>query len=210
MFVTDPRLDQVQKIVESLVTKSLLSNTNCLVTSDNTLVLLVDDTLLYIVPLNNEVSYPSIGFSYAKFMYEVSSKSITDFTTASLDIYDTFITIKLLNFRTAYYGYELEQVMPVAFNDDLKTDESFTDYLSIKSDDGMKYYKLPALQPGKQYMIPIFTGFPNITSQDKLGVYVYDLYNGFLIGRFKIFKKKINRDINIFFRMLDITGGMQR
>ena len=96
MFVTDPRLDQVQKIVESLVTKSLLSNTNCLVTNDNTLVILVDDTLLYIVPLSNEISYPSIGFSYAKFMYEVSSKSITDFTTASLDIYDTFITIKLL------------------------------------------------------------------------------------------------------------------
>ena len=210
MFVIDPRLDQVQKVVESLVTKSLLYNTSCLVTSDNTLVILVDNTLLYIVPLRSEVSYPSLGFSYTKFMYEVSSKSITDFTKASLDIYDSLITTKLLNFRATYYGYELEQVMPVAFNSDLKTDESFANYLSIKSDDGMKYYKLPALQAGKQYMIPIFTGFPGITSQDKLGIYVYDLYNGFLIGRFKIFKKKINRDINIFFRMIDITGGVQR
>jgi len=210
MFVIDPRLDQVQKIVESLVTKSLLPNTNCLVTSDNTLVLLVDETLLYIIHLRDELCYPSLGFSYSKFMYEVSSRSITDFNISSLDIYDTLITTKLLNYYASYYGYIFEEAVPVAVNNDLKTDESFSDYLNIKSDDGMKYYRLPALQPGKQYMIPIFTGFPNITSQDKLGIYVYDIGNSFLIGRFKIFKKKINRDINIFFRMLDITGGILR
>lgn len=211
MFVTDPRLDQVQKIVESLVIKSLLYNTSCLITSDNNLVLLVDDTLLYIVPLKDEISYPTLGFSYAKFMFEISSKSSnTDFTITALDIYDAFITSKLLNYYSFYCRYIYEEFKPVAINNDLKTDESFVDYLNIKSDDGMKYYKLPALQPGKQYMIPIFTGFPNVTSQDKLGVYVYELYEGFILGRFKIFKKKINRDINIFFRMLDITGGVYR
>lgn len=205
MLVLDPRLDQVKKIVESLVTKSLLYSTDCLVTSDNNLVLVVDDTLMYLIPLKNEIMYPTIGFSYAKFM-EVAGDRDIDFSKTSIDIFDIMIVNRI---STLYSGYNniMNNTAIVAYNDDLKNTENFSNYLSIRAEDGMKYYRLPGIVPGTQYHIPIFTGFPNVSAQDKLGIYVYDITNGFLLTKFKIFKKKINRDIDILFRIINLTGG---
>lgn len=204
MLVLDPRLDQVKKVVESLVTKTLLYSTECLVTSDNTLVVIIDDTLLYQIPLKNEQPYPVLGFSYKVFMAVIGDREV-DFSKEYVDILDMNIISRLSVLYNGYNG--LLNIKPlVAYNEDLKGCESFSDYLGIKADDGMKYYKLPGIQPGIQYPIPIFTGFPNISSQDKLGIYVYDIQDGFLLAKFKIFKKKINRDIDILFRLINLSG----
>lgn len=204
MLVLDPRLDQVKKVIESLVTKTLLYSTECLVTSDNTLVVIIDDTLLYQIPLKNEQPYPVLGFSYKVFMAVIGDREV-DFSKEYVDILDMNIISRLSVLYNGYNG--LLNIKPlVAYNEDLKGCESFSDYLGIKADDGMKYYKLPGIQPGIQYPIPIFTGFPNISSQDKLGIYVYDIQDGFLLAKFKIFKKKINRDIDILFRLINLSG----
>lgn len=205
MLVLDPRLDQVKKIVECLVTKSLLYSTECLVTSDNNLIIVVEDTLMYNVSLKDEQPYPVLGFSYARFMQIIGDREI-DFSKEYIDIYDTIVVNRL---SVLYIGYsDLINNKPlVAFNEDLKNTENFSEYIGIKADDGMKYYKLLGINPDNKYMIPIFSGFPNISSQDKLGIYVYDIMDGFLLTKFKIFKKKINRDIDILFRLINLTGG---
>lgn len=204
MLVVDPRLEQVKKVVEGLVTKTLLYSTECLVTSDNTLVLVVDDTLLYTIPLKNEMVYPILGFSYARFMELVGDREI-DFSKEPIDIQDVIITQRIAQLYINYMSLT-SCCSLVAYNEDLKNDESFADYLNIRADDGMRYYRLLGINPANQYLIPIFTGFPNIASQDKLGIYVYNIGNGFLLGVFKIFKKKINRDIEIQFRILNLIG----
>ena len=204
MLVVDPRLEQVKKVVEGLVTKTLLYSTECLVTSDNTLVLVVDDTLLYTIPLKNEMVYPILGFSYARFMELVGDREI-DFSKEPIDIQDVIITQRIAQLHINYMSLT-SCCSLVAYNEDLKNDESFADYLNIRADDGMRYYRLLGINPANQYLIPIFTGFPNIASQDKLGIYVYNIGNGFLLGVFKIFKKKINRDIEIQFRILNLIG----
>lgn len=204
MLVLDPRLDQVKKVIESLITKTLLYSTECLVTSDNVLVIVVDDTLLYQIPLKNEQPYPILGFSYKIFMAVIGDREI-DFSKEYVDILDMNIISRLYTLYNGYNGL-LNSKPLVAYNEDLKGCESFSDYLGIRADDGMKYYKLPGTQPGIQYPIPIFTGFPNISAQDKLGIYVYDIQDGFLLAKFRIFKKKINRDIDILFRLINLSG----
>lgn len=204
MLVLDPRLDQVKKVIESLITKTLLYSTECLVTSDNVLVIVVDNTLLYQIPLKNEQPYPILGFSYKIFMAVIGDREI-DFSKEYVDILDMNIISRLYTLYNGYNGL-LNSKPLVAYNEDLKGCESFSDYLGIRADDGMKYYKLPGTQPGIQYPIPIFTGFPNISAQDKLGIYVYDIQNGFLLAKFRIFKKKINRDIDILFRLINLSG----
>ena len=203
MLVVDPRLDQVQKVVESLVTKTLLDSTYVLVTSDNNLILVVDDTLLYMIPLTNETCYPALGFSYARFLEMVANRTV-DFSVEAVDIYDAMITIKLTNLYTGYCGF-LSNDRLIAYNEDLKNAESFAEYLTIKADDGMRYYSLPAINHSTNYHIPIFAGFPNISSQDKLGVYVYSIDERFLLAKFSIFKKKINRNIDILFRIINLN-----
>lgn len=202
MFVLDPRLEQVKKVVESLITKTLLYTTECLVTNDNTLFMMVDNTLLYMVQLKNELPYPALGFSYAKFMSIIGDREV-DFSKESIDILDNFIANKIFTIANRMMDNN-----PVVANiEDLKSEESFAKYLNIKSDDGMKYYRLPGIDPSKQYFIPVFTGFPNITSQDKLGITVYDTCDGFLTVHYNIYKKKISRDIKIAFRIINLTGN---
>ena len=55
----------------------------------------------------------------------------------------------------------------------------------------MNWFKVSnAANPAKIYYIPVFSGFPNITSQDKIGIEVRDMNNGYLIVKYKIYKKK--------------------
>lgn len=204
MLVLDPRLDQVKKVVESLVTKTLLNLTECLVTADNILIVIVDDTLMYHIPLKNEQPYPILGFSYRVLMGVCGDREI-DFSKEYVDVLDPVIITRLSALYSGYFNL-LNSKPLVASNDDLKGTENFSEYLGIRADDGMKYYHLTGFNPGELYPIPIFTGFPNISSQDKLGIQVYDIMDGFLLAKFKIFKKKINRDIDILFRLINLSG----
>ena len=62
----DPRISQVRKIVESIITKSMFEWTKVLVTETNTLVIILSDTLLYQIPLKGITdAYPPVAFKYS-------------------------------------------------------------------------------------------------------------------------------------------------
>lgn len=208
MVIVDHRLEEIKKIVEGIVSKTLLPSTTCLVTSFNTLQIIVDDTVMYIIPLKEDISInPVYAFEYKKFMMYIGNTDI-DLSNSPLDIGDSLLFDKLSFMGNMYRGNMTKDNL-VAYNEDLKNTESFDEYLSIKSADGMKYYKLPDINnPAGFYMIPIFSGFPNISSQDKLGISVYDTHDGFLTCKFDIFKKKINRNIEMIFKIININCRM--
>lgn len=203
MVILDNRLEEIKKIVEGIVSKTLLPSTTCLVTPFNTLQIIVDDTVMYIIPLKEDISInPIYAFEYNKIL---SIDNNINLSNTPLDIGDPLLFDKLTFMNNLYRGNMNEDNI-VARNSDLKNTESFEEYLTIKSADGMKYYKLPDIDnPSGFYMIPIFSGFPNISSQDKLGISVYDAHDGFLTCKFDIFKKKINRNIEMIFKIININ-----
>lgn len=87
----------------------------------------------------------------------------------------------------------------------LRDDPEFESLLALKSGDGMRFYKVPGFDKNKVYMIPVFTGFPNLNKQDTANVSIYANDGLSVIVDMTIFKKKLNRDIHMIYKILDIT-----
>ena len=197
MLVIDPRINQAIMIAKAIVSKTLLYSTEFLITGDNNLVLIVDETLMYVIPLKSELQYPPIAFKY---------KSITediDYSTVPIDTDEILYNNLVCTYNSYMY---VNSFPPSSYFEDLRVSETFASLLNIKTGDGMNWFKVSnAANPAKIYYIPVFSGFPNITSQDKIGIEVRDMNNGYLIVKYKIYKKKINRDIEQYFKLIDIT-----
>ena len=53
--------------------------------------------------------------------------------------------------------------------------------------------------------IPMFAGFLSSNKQDKIGITVNDLLDNHLLIHYTIFKKKINRNIHMYYRILKLN-----
>ena len=86
----------------------------------------------------------------------------------------------------------------------MSSDITFNNIISnIKADDGCVLYKLNGKD--RVYFIPLFSSFPNLNKSDDIDIFVYDdLENPYrqCIIKEVIHKKKINNDINIYFKAL--------
>ena len=75
----------------------------------------------------------------------------------------------------------------------------------MKAADGLKFYHLPDLNnPGNNYLIPMFAGFLKLNKADTVGVAIYDLDQLNHLIKFKIYKKKINREVEMVCRTLKV------
>lgn len=189
----DPRIEQTRKIVESIISKTLLYNTQVMITNDNLIVCVVDNTILYIIELKNIVEpYPSIAFMYGDII--------------DLEVDEYIPNIHLLHSLSSLFTTYITQKSQnpiVASNGELRGNEQFEQLLAMKAAEGMKYFNLIG-KNNTNYKIPIFSGFPNLSKQDLIGINVYDQLDGHLIIEMNIFKKKINRNIDMYFRTLKI------
>ena len=159
----DIRIEQVRKIVESIITSTMYEFTEVLVTS-NILILVVDKTVLYYIPLKDIPvdCGPDISFIYS---------NIVIYENPNYYINDVILGINLHNFLNTYLTVS-NNGRVIAYNEDVRLDENFESLLSLKADDGMKFYKMPSDDIiYKTIMIPVFSGFPSINKQDnqKLG-----------------------------------------
>lgn len=190
----DPRIDEVKKIVESLVTKSLWEYTSILVTPTN-LNIIVTNTLLYDIPLKNQGGQ-IIGFNNYKMLALDENPIVFP--------YDRAVTRNILDTVNGYKN--LISVAPIVARDDaLRGNVEFEKLLELKSDQGLKYFKMPSNSIDgylKTYIVPIFAGFPNMNKQDDIGILIYDIDDFHLLINMKIMKKKINRNIDLYFRTL--------
>ena len=202
MPVTDHRIHQVRDLVDALVTKSLHGLINVLVDliEDTWYAIIeVDSTLLYEVPLKNvpmdEIFYP-IAFNYA-----------TIFDEEDRDIYYGSDVFLLNDMKSKYYMYKniVSTTLPVALDSDLRTNEEFEKLLNLKTDQGLKYFKINGVNsPTEVFMIPMFAGFINLSKPDRIGMSLYDIDGSYLALKMDIFKKKINRDISVYCRIIKL------
>ena len=117
---------------------------------------------------------------------------------------DIYIQNKL---NSVYYNYKnrLSDNYIVAQNTQLRDDEIYESLTSLRAGEGMKYYNMIG-KDMVNYKIPVFNGFPNLNKQDEIGMTVYDMLDqSHLLVDMNIFKKKINRNIHIYFRILKLN-----
>lgn len=193
---TDPRIPLARKVLGIMLPKTYLStNPDIMITHNNILVAIVLDTTIYSCELNIQEERNDIGFHYESI--------ISDNESSETYIFDRFILKKVLD---CFYGYNKVTIEnnPLAFKDNLKEDQEFQEYLSLKASDGMKFYKISGndIYNPKFYHIPVFSGFPSLNKSDNIAIKVFDLYDGHLLVIFDIYKKKLNSNYQMYFRTL--------
>ena len=191
----DPRISQVRKIVEAIITKSMFEWTKVLVTEANTLVIILCDTLLYQIPLKGITeAYQPVAFIYS---------DIYEFEDENVCINDEFLAANITNILNSYNNMSISCPV-VAQNSDLRSDEKFEELLSLTANEGLKYYRMTGVNPSNTFLIPMFSGFISLSKQDTIGMTVYDIHDGFLLLRMNISKKKINREMIVDCRIINI------
>lgn len=188
MEYEDPRISQAKMIAETLIPKTSLELTDIMITSDNKLVIIRDNTLLYIMDLKDIVGfYPAVSFSYSK-----------------LDQgFDKQLLYKITNCYQSYISFISNSPL-VADNPNLKENEEFSKLLDMKSGDKLQFFKVPGIDIEKSYIIPVFSGFPNLNKSDTIGIKIYDMLDNHLLIQMIINKKKIGRVMNVLFRTLKL------
>lgn len=219
LVLHDDRLPEARDLLDNLVTKSLHKYTNLLIEPEGTLVLQVDDTVLYSIPLKTIGSSTSpIAFKYASLLKEITVDDEDETDEESEEEVDE---VEASEDRSVYYGsdpmligsmdtmyrlfrYAENNYQIVASDEDLRANEEFETLLNLKSDQGLKYFKLNGEKPNEIFLIPMFAGFIKLSKPDKIGIRVFDTRDGFLIVEFNIFKKKINRSISLYCRIIKL------
>ncbi len=202
MPITDHRIHQVRDLVEALVTKSLHDFINVyvdLIEDTWYAIIEVDSTMLYEVPLKNvpmdEIFYP-IAFKY------VTIKDLED-----RDIYYGSDVFLLNDMRSKYNMYKniASTTLPVAQDSDLRSNEEFEKLLNLKTDQGLKYFKINGVNsPTEVFMIPMFAGFISLSKPDRIGISLFNINGSYLAMKMDIFKKKINRNISVYCRIIKL------
>lgn len=185
----DIRIEQAKKIIEAMVTKSLYEYTDVLLKKDK-VIAVVNKTLLLEIQLKGVVEeYPDVGFKFVPGDIPITP--------------DNFIA-NIIDDYSQKYDY-IRSYKPIVARDDcLRDNDEFEKLLSLKSEQGMKYYKMPGINLHETYCVPMFSGFINASKQDKIGITIYDIQDGFLLLEINEFKKKINRDVKIYCRIIKI------
>lgn len=190
LSVKDVRVPQAKKLIEGIVSKSDLAKSDIMITGDNTLVIIVRDTVMYTVKLNDVPCLPSISFRYV------------DLTDEGEYIPNNYL---LYNISSLYNYYNSSTLLKLASEPVLRGNDEFENLLNLKSSDGAEFFKINGSSIGECYFVPIFSGFPAINKADKIGIDIYDLRDGHLLVNMNIFKKKINRDIKMYFRTINLS-----
>ena len=193
----DIRLPQAKKLAEAIVSnKTDLDLTGIYIDYNNIMAMFVRETVMYTVELVGFPPLPPIAFMY------------NDVKNLAEDEYicETITLFPILNNTFNTYMYWRSNNTKLAHDPDVRGIDEFEKLISMKAYEGLKFYKMFSENVNKCYFIPIFSRFPNINKADKAGISVYDLEDGYLLIEMNIFKKKINKQINMFYRTVNLNG----
>ena len=197
----DARMEQARKILSGLVSASMNDRTEALV-HQNELIVVIDKTVLYIVPLLNIEPnfYQDIGFRY-----DILIKECGDNLSCYISDYE--VVDRVISIYNSYM-FIIHNNIPIISEEDLRSNPQFESLLGLKASDGLLYFNIYSNfitdnSNTQLIKIPVFTGFPSINAKDKIGVTVFNEINTFIIN-FNIFKKKFNRNLNMIYRILKL------
>lgn len=183
----DIRIPQAIKLVEGILTKSELPDSSIMIRNDNTVVIIVKDTVMYTVSLKNLPVDNAIAFKYNNIIGNDEC------------IAEGYL---LMNMECTYIDYCHDNDLPLIRFANAREDEAFEKLLKMKAADGVQFYKI--FDDHRAYHIPVFSGFPNLNKDDKIDIEIYQGPSEYLAVKLIIFKKKINRYITMSYQMLDL------
>lgn len=185
----DPRIPQVRKILQEL---KLTRDCTVYVNDLDELVVFCKDTAIYCIPLTGEFHITPIAFDVSWLeMIEQEDHIATDMRLL-FNLQAIWANIR--RFVTCKDSI-------VAHCDDLRVDPEYESLLSMKAGESVKFYHLIWNSLNTDILIPVFNGFPSLNKADKIGITVYNEVVDFLVD-YLIYKKKINREIHMYFRIL--------
>lgn len=191
----DNRIPQVRKMILSIVPKVDLPYIEVLVTRDNKIMVVSRETVLYLIDLNGVQPNFDLSFRFIDIMN----------LEEDCYIHDNLLLDKLIRLYSLYFHNIMNPGNLLASEPILRDNTEFEKLLSLKSADGMKFYKMNGNIIGNVYYIPIFSGFPSINKNDKIGIDVYDMRDNIhSFAVMNIFKKKVNRNIKMCFRFINL------
>ena len=97
----------------------------------------------------------------------------------------------------------IKQNPMIFMNDRLREDPIFEQIATAKSSDGASNYFI-STDTGINTFITLYRGIFNLNKPDKAGLFLYETMDPkILLAQFNIFKKKINRNYNIYFLFMN-------
>lgn len=196
-LANDSRVSQAKKILESVIGSAERKSCKVMITRDNTLVIIVMDTAIYMSKLINVEYGEVIAFDYFKSSTLEENEFLMDKTLIPIIEYIYILYIEIIN--------NPEKLL--AFDNELRGNIEIERLIGLKSADGCNFYKLYGKNINEIYYFPFFSGFPNISKPDKLGFEVYRFDNTHCVNVMNIFKKKINREVKVIYRVINLGGN---
>ena len=160
---------------------------------NNIIIINMDDTALAVMSADLQLD------TYKCFKYSTSKTTPADISVAN----------KLLTYFNRY-TIDADCYPVVAEYDNLRSNEEYEKLLNLKADEGGGFFRLMGNELYTNYLVPVFAGFPNINKADKIGIVVRRMSYDTLLMEYHIYKKKVNKDITIYFRTLDLTRKLSR
>lgn len=93
----------------------------------------------------------------------------------------------------------------IAEMDDLRSVEEYNSLLGRRANEGLGVYRMPSDILYQSVWIPVFTGFPVLVKQDKIGVQIRRIDDTSLLLQYNIYKHKLKKSITQWCRILDMN-----
>lgn len=196
----DPRMLVIRKILPTIVSKTDMLQSIVTIMPDNNMIII--DQLSIVLSCNLKECIPGYNMyidprSFDENImeaYKIQEDEYIKFNQNSSSIY---LNIDVAN---QSYFYNINNYRLIDKIEDISSYEDFQYYINLKSDDGSKFFK----GYNDKFIIPIFTKFPNIAKSDTASLYVYEYDKESNLVVWKIYKKKLNRDLYTIFRVLKL------
>lgn len=193
-ILRNSRMPQVRKILNAVIQKVDLPFSDIMITGDNTLVIIVRETAIYTVKLHDIEPGFEISFKYT----EIENLQEDEY------VFNRYI----FDYISSTYRFYLSMACQnnlLASEPELRGNPEFERLLSLKSIDGADFFKINGIDYNETYFVPIFSGFPVVNKVDKIGIDIFDLRDSHFLIVMNIYKKKINRNIQIYFRTINLS-----
>lgn len=194
----DVRVAESLTILSSVLSKTDLKSGYLIINEDNTINCICYNSIIVSSCLLSCIPGLAIIVDLEKTILYQESLETPD-NNAYIPINDFNIIRSIYEYQNTYFKSELKNILHF---ENINMDENFKDLLSLKSEEGAKWFKTEI--NGYWICIPVFTGFPKVSKSDKLDLDVYDCGYRYKIIKYTIFKKKLKRSISIVFRTMNL------
>lgn len=198
----DPRINQAIKLIPSIIRAADFPFAEFLITETNELAIMVLNSCLYVVKLDWVDMMPPIYFIINNEIYK-ETKTLDNALIFINDLY----RFKNINSIFNIYTKKCTQDILAVNVENVQDNEVYSECINRKADSGAIITGFYSVKFHKKFMVSFFNGFPSLNKQDTLGINIFidPTDTSHPIVNMQIYKKKINKIYNLYYRSLGLT-----